>query len=163
MLIKTHRINTGKRGGAVEAIEILPAGYEALGLKPPEQQIKGGYIHRWWCHQIAEWLKRQGQKPIFEKLLGSKACDVAFENVNNATWVAYETQLSNSIRTDLLKDLIIKDIAAGFQKITICVETSNDVDKVKNVISGIGNDLYLNEEAKNVHEKVAVNLLREFL
>lgn len=132
-LIRVHRIPTGRRGGAIEGIEILMEGYKLLGLNGPRPVVKGSFEHRWWCHRIARHLSGKGFKPQFEKRLGKKAADVAVEDESG--WAAWEVQLD--CRSSLVEDMLSKDIA-GFEWTTICVRTAKDLVQVREIIATMG-------------------------
>ena len=51
-LVKSHQIRTGRRGGSVQAIELLDAGFARIGLSCNERPVKGGFCHRWWAFRI---------------------------------------------------------------------------------------------------------------
>ena len=101
---------------------------------------------------------------VFEKLLEGgvhKACDVGLRT--DAGWVAYEVQLSASVRPDLLRDLIQKDIEAGFIKVYICVETEKDLKAVEKVVAELEPLPNLFGEKLDVKDKVEPKLLADFL
>lgn len=143
-LIRLHKIQLDRRGGIPEAIEILPAGYEKIGLEPKRLPGKGGFLHAFWIGHIAK--KIADKKPVIEKVLNSKAADLGVETAIG--WMAYEVQLD--CKESLIKDLISKDLV-GFQHVTICVQSNENSLRVKGIVAGM-----------KVENKVEVRLLSEF-
>lgn len=61
-LIRSHALAGGRRGGSIQAIELLPVGCERLGLSVQPQEVKGSYCHRWWAHRVKRWLETKGHE-----------------------------------------------------------------------------------------------------
>ena len=97
---------------------------------------------------------------IREKFLGSKAVDVALKTDDG--WVAYETQLPGSVRAELLKDMIAKDLRAGFIKVFVSVVTKDDRKKTEAVIAEMAEDSAFSDLV-GLKEKVQAKLLADFL
>jgi hypothetical protein len=97
---------------------------------------------------------------IIEKFLNGKSADLGLRT--DAGWWAYECQLPNSVRADLLEDLIAKDLHAGFIRIVLCVKTKKDIEKVSAVIAEMEADPQFADLGK-INEKVETKLLADFL
>jgi len=146
-LIKCHSIKLARRGGGVEAIELLPSAFEKLGLKPSKMPGKGGFIHAWWINRVS--MKLSDQKPEIEKILNGKAVDVAVPTTDGDGWIAYEVQLDT--RESLVRDLLSKDLAGGFQRVVLCVQSKEDVERAEKIATGT-----------KFKDKVEVKLLADF-
>jgi len=131
-LIKCHPIKLVRRGGSVEAIELLPLAYEKLGLTPAKHQGKGGFVHRWWVARLMQHLA--SMKPVIEFELNGKAVDLGVETADG--WLAFEVQLD--CKEALVQDLLTKDIYAGFFGVFLLVQTKDEVEQVKKIITDMG-------------------------
>jgi len=87
--------------------EILAPGYEALGLSEPKWQSKGGYLHKFCAHRIANTYICQGYEAEIEYFHSNgKLVDLRVSNTSNEIFVEIcastplEKELSN-IELDL--------------------------------------------------------------
>lgn len=157
--IKSHKLSVSRRGGEIQIMEIMEKGYKIIGLSPEKyRQGKGSIIHRWWTHRIIGHLNSAGLMGKLEYNLNGKAADVVLKTGNG--WIAYEVQLSSSMRPELISDLILKDIAAGYEKVIVCVESVKGIELVKNIIMELHESKKVEKECV---EKVEVVLLVSFI
>lgn len=160
--IRVHRIATGRRGGMPEIIELTESGYQVLSLTRPSWRGHGSFEHSWWAHRVRAWLEGQSRtEVIIEKLLNGKAADVG--ELTQSGWIAWEVQLPNSVRPDLVADLIAKDLNAGFIRVVICVLTPKDKEKVNSVVEEMERHPGLFKVKSPIVDKVQVRLLAEFV
>lgn len=97
---------------------------------------------------------------VLDKYLNGKSCDISFKT--KAGVIAYEVQLENSVRNDLCRDMILKDLRSGFIEVVIVVQSKKSLEKVVAVIAELdANQLILG--LGGIKEKVQVKLLAEFL
>lgn len=158
--IRIHRIRTGRQGGHPEIMELLQPAFMVLGIQKPSGNGKGSFEHAWWVFKNKQWLEKTDGEIVVEKMLNGKAVDVAVKT--DVGWVAYECQLPNSVRADLLQDLMQKDLAAGFVRVVVCVLSRGDAEKVRSVIAEMeANPLQYG--IVGINEKVEVRLLSEIL
>lgn len=150
--VRVHTVRTYRRGGNPEVIELLPPAYDVIGMPSQKPSVKGGVIHRFWAHQIADQLRKQGLKPTFEFGLNGKAVDVAVTTDSGV--VAYEVQMD--VRADLVTAMLEKDFRAGFSRVIVGVPSVDDAKKVGMVINDLSTSI------EGIKDKTEVRLLAEF-
>jgi hypothetical protein len=160
--VKRHEIATGRRGGQLALEEITEEGYALLAeiqvaVKRPRG--KGGYVHKFWQHKVAEWARQnyEGARVRIEDDPGAhKSVDVAVylarpvEGDERA--VAFEVlvegegkELSN----------VAKDMEAGFDEVVICVERMEIAERLRGKVRDL-----LGPE---ISRRVKFHLLAQFL
>ena len=101
---------------------------------------------------------------VLEKFLKGdevgKAVDVGVQ-MKDGTWWAYEVQLD--ARSDLLKTLIERDLAAGFAHVVICIQSGKDLKKVQETIAALESSAEPADILRDLHLKVEAKLLGDFL
>ncbi len=99
---------------------------------------------------------------VIEKFLNGKAVDVGQKIDGADGWIAWEVQLENSVRDDLLSTLIERDLKAGYLRVVICVQSRKDMAKVDAVIAAMSK-VESSLGLQNIKEKVQSKLLADFL
>ena len=97
---------------------------------------------------------------VIEKFLNGKSADVG--QMTASGWVAWEVQLENSVRDDLLRDLLQKDLRSGFIRVVVCVQSRKDMQKVNAVVAEMAADPQF-ADLENINEKVSAQLLAAYL
>lgn len=98
---------------------------------------------------------------VTEKFLNGKSADVG--QLTESGWVAWEVHLPTSCRSNLIAEMVAKDLRAGFVMVVICVLSAKDVEKVKAVVVEMDANLGLFGLSASVASRVEVKLLSDFL
>ncbi|MBD3177221.1 MAG: hypothetical protein GF320_18775 [Armatimonadia bacterium] len=113
--IRCHRASTGRRGGVPVLMEPTDKGWAEVGLTKPKGLGKGGHVHQFWQHTIADHYRSRGGEATLEGRVGDKQVDVLA--VLDGRTIAIEVQLSDAhseenLRRDLEPDLLDELVVA---------------------------------------------------
>jgi len=125
-----HRIGLGRGKSTRVLYEITDKGRQFASMDKLSIPGKGSFKHKFWQHVIKEHYDGLGCRAEIEKRYGSKNVDVGFEQ--DGKRVAVEIELS----PDHLTDNVSKDLAAGCERIVICVPNKRSVSVYKKKLSG---------------------------
>lgn len=149
-LIRVHKLNTGKRGGLIVLLEPTEKAYEYLesikaNIKKPKG--KGGFIHAFWQHHVAELFKGKAEVWIEDSRAG-KLVDIGIR-VNGKN-VAIEIAMKSEEKElrNISKDLEFYD------EVILLVEETKTYVNLRRKLDSIGNE---------VLDSVRVELLRSFI
>ena len=130
--VKEHAIP--RRGKPPILLEPLAPLWNGLQVQRPSWGAKGGFVHAFCQHTIAERLKQTGFKHIaIEKFFGSKSVDVV-ATAPTGELVGFEVAISFSNLVDnLSKDFWVQP---NFARITTMCLSQQEVSQAKQMIVG---------------------------
>ena len=128
-LVAPISINPGSgRGRSFQLLDLTEEGLDLLrqfGVKPSAGHGRGKLAHRWWVHNISEWLNSQGVKCVIEDdSLGARV-DISVVTGNQR--IAIEVEMSRGHELENVK----KDLQAGFSQVVSLVKEPAAVQRVK--------------------------------
>ncbi len=149
-MIRMHKINTGKRGGMITLLEATDKAYEyleSIKAKVTKPRGKGGFIHAYWQHCIAESLRKNAEVWIEDSRSG-KLVDVGakMDGKNVAIEIALEGEEKELVN-------VAKD-SDFYDRIIILTEKQKTSDSLRAKLDNLG---------KEFSEKVEIVLLRSFI
>ena len=117
-------INTYKRGSNPRLAQITEKGYallDKLKIDYRRPKGKGGFVHQFWQHTIAEWARREGYTAEIEYFRNGKSVDVGLQR--DGRTVACEILISGTQKEMFNLE---KDIVAGWDEVWFCVASLGD-------------------------------------
>lgn len=126
-----YRLQVGKTFAIV--LEPTDKAFGLVGISKPSYHSKGGYLHQFVAHRVAEWAKVKGLQPEIEFMLSNgKAVDVMWQIDNS--WTFLEIAVSKPLTKELSN--YAKDFQGGLipeKLVVICID-SRDQSELKTLV-----------------------------
>lgn len=133
--IVIHKVH-GKAGAPRDLYEVTPGGLKSISLPEKRAKGKGGYLHRFYQQQVADYFKSKGYRTDIEGVADGKNVDIIARKAEGEC-IAIEVELNTSANPDHVMENIERAANAScIDQILCLVPTEAERSTIEKCVTG---------------------------